>query len=248
MHINCVLLHRSSCYCDLRCFPYCFACYEICSCCMRTVSIADAIPVYYDAKLEAKVAIVCGPQCLSYLTSTSSLPVILYTPKENTMVSQLALQVCTNGVLFGFTGIKGKFIIYYFTSEGSDRITVWCQYRLWCTQYIYTILFDGSFNVVNDYPISAGFAELFADSEGRKKFTQFVKDVWHHYQSLLIKTVTVDDKKYQQNDQMTSQADQGFEYFATMPTDQLSFHVPQEHVQSHENDQSGQGNNNNNNN
>ena len=137
-----------------------------------------------------------------------------------------------------------RFIIYYFTSEGSDRITVWCQYRMWYAQCIYTILFDGSFNAVNDYPISAGFAGLFADSEGRKKFTQFVKDSWHHYQSLLVKPATVDDKKYQQNDRVTSQADQGFEYFATMPTDQLSFHVPQEHVQLDENDQSGQGDNN----
>ena len=64
-------------------------------------------------------------------------------------------------------------------------------------------------------------------------------------QSLHVKTATVDDKKYQQNDQVTSQADQGFDYFATMPTDRLSFHVPQGHVQSHENDQSGKGNNDN---
>ena len=51
---------------------------------------------------------------------------------------------------------------------------------------------------------------------------------------LLVKPTTVDDEKYQHSDQMTSQADEGF---ATMPTDQISFHVPQEHIQLDENDQ-----------
>ena len=246
MHVivNCVLLHRSSCYCDLRCFPCCLACHDTCSSCMQTLSIADAIPVYYDKKFQAKIAIACGLQCLSYLTSTYSLPVILYKPKENVTISQFALQVCTNGVTLGFTGSRGKFIIYYFTSEGADRITIWCQYRLWCTQHIYTMLFDDSFNVVDDHPISAGFTELFADSDGRKKFTQFVRDAWQYYQSLLVKSATVDDKKYHQNNQqVTSQADEGFEYFATMPNDQLSFRVPPEHIQLDESHQSGQGNN-----
>ena len=209
---------------------------------MQTISVADAIPVYNDARLQEKNAIACGTQCLSYLTSTSSLPVILYRPKENATVKQLALQVCTNGVLFGFTGSKGKFIIYYFTSESSDRITVWCQYRLWCTQYIYVMLFDGSFNVIADHPVSAGFAELFTSSDSRKNFTQFVKDAWQFYQSLLAKPIT-DDMKYQLNDHSTStsQADDGFEYFATMPTDLLCFHVPQ--AQFDEIDQKDQGDN-----
>ena len=213
---------------------------------MQTVSIADAIPVYYDEKLQAKIAIACCLQCLSYLTSTSSLPVILYKPKENVTISQLALQVCTNSVSLGFTDSRGKFIIYYFTSEVADSITVWCQYRLWCTQHIYTMLFDNSFNVVDDHPINTGFTELFADSEGRKRFTQFVRDAWQYYQSLLVKSATpctLDDKKYQHNDQVTSQADEGFEYFATMPNDQLSIHIPQENINLGESDQSGQSNN-----
>lgn len=212
---------RSNGCCDLRCFPYCFTCIDVCSCCMRTIPTGGAIPIYYGAKLEAKVAIACGSQCSRYLTSTSCLPVILYKPKE---AGQIVLQVCTNGVLFGLTDSKGKFIIHYLTLENSDRITVWCQYRLWCTQYVYTMLFDGNCDVVDDHSISTSFTELFTDSEGRKKFRQFVKDTWQFYQSLLLKPLEDD----MEHNHVTSQAEDGFEYFATMPTNH-PIHVPLVH-------------------
>ena len=205
---------------------------------MRTIPVADAIPIYYDGKAQAKIAIACGSQCFNYLTSNTSMPVILYKPKQDVAVSHLELQVCTNGALFNFTGSKGKFIIYYFTSENDNTITVWCQYRLWCTQYVYLMLYDDTFNAIADHPIGAGFTELFSDDDGRRKFTQFVKDVWQFYQSLLVKPAATDDTKCLQNDQNMVQADEGFLYFATMPTDQLSFHTP--HPQSEEIDQSDQ--------
>ena len=88
--------------------------------------------------------------------------------------------------------------------------------------------FDGSFNVISDHPISVGFTELFTDSEGRKKFAQFVRDVWQFYQCLLVKPA-IDCAKYQQTDQITCQTNDEFEYFAIMPTDQLNLYAP--HVQ-----------------
>ena len=222
------LICRSSSYCDLRCFPYCLTCIDVCSCCMRTVSLAKVIPIYYGDEILAKVAIACSSQCMSYLTSTTIMPIILYQPKKS-IVSHLVLQVCTNGALFGFTDSKGKLIIHYFTSENGDTITVWCQYRLWYKQCIYTTLYDDTFNIIADHTTNTGFSELFTDDEGKGKFTQFVKDVWQFYQSLLVKPVS-GDIKIMQNDQSTLQADDGFQYFAIMPVDQLSFHIS--HVQS----------------
>lgn len=203
---------------------------------MQTIPVADAIPIYYDGKAQAKIAIACDSQCYNYLTSTTSMPVILYKPEENVTVNHLVLQACTNGALFGFTDPKGKFIIYYFTSENDNTITVWCQYRLWCTQYIYTMLCDDSFNAIADHP--TGFNTLFSDSESKRKFTRFVKEVWQFYQSLLVKPAITDDMACPQNDENTVRADEGFQYFATIPTDRLSFHSP--HAQSEEIDQSGQ--------
>ena len=204
---------------------------------MRTIPVADAIPIYYDGKVQAKIAIACGSQCYNYLTSTTSMPIILYKPKENVTGSHLVLQVCTNGALFGFTDPKGKVIIHYFTSENDNTVTVWCQYRLWCTQNIYTMLCDDSCSAIADHP--TGFDKLlFSDSEGRTKFTQFVKEVWQFYQSLLVKPMATDDVARPQNDQNIVQADEGFQYFAIMPTDRLSFHSL--HAQSEKIDQSGQ--------
>lgn len=184
-----------------------------------------------DVELQAQVAIVCSSQCLDYFTSTSSMPVILYKPKENSSIRHPVLRVCTNGVLFNLANFNGKFMIHYFTSKSSDRIKVWCHYRLWYTQYIYMMSFDGSFNVISDHPISVGFTELFTNSEGRKKFAQFVRDAWQFYQSLLVEPAT-DCAKYQQNDQITYQTNDEFEYFAIMPTDQLNLYAP--HVQLEE--------------
>ena len=224
--LNFCIYYRNYSYCDLRCFPFCYVCFEICSCCTQKIFITDAIPIYCrDIELQAQVAIACSSQCSDYFTSTSSLPVILYKPKANSSIRQPVLRVCTNGVLFNLANFNGKFIIHYFTSESSDKIKVWCQYRLWYTQYIYTMLFDGSFNAISDHPISVGFTELFTDSESRKKFMQFVKDAWQFYQSLLVKPDS-DCAIYQQNDQITCQANDEFEYFAIMPADQLSFHAP----------------------
>ena len=196
---------------------------------MQTIPRTNVtIPIYYDERLQAKIANACGSQCLSYLTSTTSMPVVLYKPKGNVMtVSQLVLQVCTNGALFGFTSSKGKFIIYYFTSENGHSITVWCQYRSWHTQHVYQMLYDDSFNSIAGHPIGAGLAELFPDSEGRKKFTQFVKDIWQFYQSVIANPTTNDQNLQIIIRILNVQADDGFQYFATMPTDWLSFHAPQ---------------------
>ena len=95
---------------------------------------------------------------------------------------------------------------------------------------------NDSCSAIADHP--AGFDKLFSDSEGRTKFTQFIKEVWQFYQSLLVKPTATDDVVCPQNDQNTVQADEGFQYFATMPTDQLSFHSL--HAQSERIDQSGQ--------
>ena len=205
---------------------------------MRTIPVADAIPIYYDGKVQAKIAIACGSQCYNYLTGTTSMPVILYKPKQCVAVNHLVLQACTHGALFDLTDSKGKLIIHYFTSENDNTITVWCQYRLWCTQYIYTMLFDDNFTAIADHPTGPGFDKLFSDSEGRRKFIQFVKEVWQFYQSLFVKSAATDDMACPQNDQNTVQADEGFQYFATMSTDRLSFHSF--HAQSEEVDHSGQ--------
>ena len=196
---------------------------------MRTVSLADAIPICYGDKIQAKVAIACGSQCMNYLTSTTIMPVILYQPKKS-IVSHLALQVCTNGALFGFTDYRGKFVIHYFTSESDDNIiTVWCQYRMWYKQCFYTISYDNMLNVISDQSTDTDFSLLFTDAEGRGKFTKFVKDVWQFYQSLLAVEQVSDAMKIPQDDQDIVHADDGFQYFATMPISQLNFHTP--HVQ-----------------
>ena len=192
---------------------------------MRTVSLADAIPIYYG---EAKAAIACGSLCMNYLTSTTIMPITLYQPK-NASDSHLALQVCTNGALFGFTNYRGKFVIHYFTSENDDEITVWCQYRMWYKQCICTISYDNMFNVIADQSTDASFSDLFINDEGRGKFIQFLKDVWQFYQSLLVEQVLDAMKIPQDDESIIVHADDGLQYFATMPISQLNFHTP--HVQ-----------------
>jgi len=179
---------------------------------MGSTATSSAVPIYESIQGNVmQLATACDLDCTRYLTSVDPMPVILYQPKLRSITAP-QLRAFTNGASFGL--IKAKFIIYYFSTANDKQMSIWCQFRSAYQQEISKLIVSDNFEQITKF--SPNFVKIFSDSENEKKFTNFLKDVWCYFQSLLTDPVIVS--------QSTSRAESGkfdddFEYFATIHVD-----------------------------